>query len=157
MKFKNDLIAAMKDNIAVHCDTKNKAEALLDELVNQYVRWLTNGEVCSSVFVYDSNWETFESETCYALKEEGEVLTMFGNRESFKRKGYKIIEFEELLEEQVNDNNDYDDLAIKVDEMINNFVISARNKVEAYKDGYVRACEDLREELKNILLNNNTE
>lgn len=105
MKFKNNLMDIMKDNVAVHCDTEKKAEVLLKELANQYVRWLTNGMLCNSLFIYDSNWETFGSETCYALQEGSEDLPMFGNRESFKRKGYKIIKFEELLEETKNAND----------------------------------------------------
>lgn len=105
MQFKNNLMDIMRDNVAVHCDTKEIAEALIKELVNQYVRWLTNGMLCNSLCTYDSNWEIFESETCYALQEGHEDLPMFGNRESFKKMGYKIIEFDGLLEQAKGAND----------------------------------------------------
>ena len=140
MKFRKDLIDIM-ETYTVQCHTKKQAEILLNELVKYGVRW--EDDLC---IVYDTKWDIFQHDSCYRLVQMEPPELALDDYETCMEFGDEFIEFEELLVEQVNDNNGYDDLATKVEDLLNNLVACVEDKAEAYKDGYVRACEDLREE-----------
>ena len=143
MKFRKDLIDIMLSGGVVRCRTEDQAEMLLKELVKHDIKWWGGITIIPSV----TEWGTYKARTCYALK--GPFALAYGrdfSYESSEHANYKIIEFEDLLEDQVNN-----DLSTKVDDMINNLILQAGDKAEAYKEGYIRACEDLSEKIKDIL------
>ena len=161
MKFKKNIIEIMRSRVAVNCDSEEKAEALLKELEEHGIRWGSG----KSLFSFRS-WGQYEHKTCYVLDYiyDPPALSYCGY-DFFEKKGYKIIKFEELLEdEQENDNNNYDNLAIKVNDIIHDLIDYADKKcentihtAEAYKDGYIKGCKDSLGEVRAILseFNNN--
>lgn len=151
MKFRKDLIDVMK-GAAVYCDAEEKAEALLAELDKSHVYW--NGD-CNSLASSHTCFNEYENGICYSLGLVNNLLCC--DKSYYLSIDYKIFNFEEVLEGQENRDNNFSDLLTTINSMVNGFTIYAENMAKAYKDGYIRACEDLREEFQNILLNNNTE
>ena len=154
MKFKENLIDIMM-GAAVHCDTEEKAKSLLKNLGEHGVRWCSGDGV---LFLH--YWEVYGSKTCYALDDDdGFSELSYSNYDLLKEEDYKIIEFEELLEnEQEDDNNDNDNLAIKVNGIIHDLIDYADKEcektihtAEAYRDGYIKGCKDSLGEVRAIL------
>lgn len=152
----------MRSHVAVNCDTEEKAEALLKELAKSGIEW-AGGEDLLLV----SEWDVHESKTCYDLgyKYVYPPLITYGSYDLYEKEGYKIIKFEDLLEEeQENDNNNNDNLVIKVNDIIHDLIDYANKKcestihtAEAYRDGYIKGCKDSLGEVRAILseFNNN--
>lgn len=157
MKFKECLFEIIKNGVAVHCDTEEKAKALLKELAGHGVRW----RGCSDLTT-DTEWNQYKAETCYQLvTQSGLDFLTFSNRENCETEGDKIIKFEELLEakdRQENDNDNCDNLIDEMEKITDDLKASAElhfldvlHDAKEYKNGYVKACEDFFEKIKDML------
>lgn len=85
------------ENIAIHCDTREKAEDLMDFLDRIGVVWATNDRLT------DNNcheWEVHKQDTCYNIDEDDGKL-YFADLEYYLEEAkefddldYKIVEWE---------------------------------------------------------------
>lgn len=82
----NDIIGK---NIVVHCDTEEKANKFLQECEKRGFKWI-NGD---NPMCY-TNWSVFESDTCYAVADDG---ISYERVEYFTNNRYKIIEYDDTL------------------------------------------------------------
>lgn len=82
MKFK-DIIGK---RIAVHCDTKEKANKFLQECEN--MKWLRNG----------SWYSEYRNGICYTIKDDGKSHGVFCSNVGFyTNEHYTIIEFDDIV------------------------------------------------------------
>lgn len=72
-------------NIAIHCDTEEKAKKLLKYLHKKGFAW-TGGISLTK----KTNWLEYENETCYTSE------VMFCNREYFIEDNYNILSFNDI-------------------------------------------------------------
>lgn len=74
------------ENVAVHCDTEEKAKAYF-ALEDSFGTVWGSGEKLS-----ETDWDCYKKETCYSLFKDGTIV--FGDLKWYKSEGYKIVEFE---------------------------------------------------------------
>lgn len=72
--------------IAVHCDTEEKANDFLKECDKKGMRWVIGDDT-----TYDNNYYKYVERTCYR---GGRELLTFGHENYFKNKGIEIIKWE---------------------------------------------------------------
>ena len=152
MKFKECLFEIIKNGVAVHCDTEEKAKVLLKELAKYDIRWPDGTDLTEHTC-----WKFYENQTCY--RSEGPLILYITSCMACSSYKQKVLEFEELLEdEQENDNNNNDNLVIKVNDIIHDLIDYANKKcestihtAEAYKDGYIKGCKNSLGEIRAIL------
>lgn len=72
--------------IAVHCDTEEKANNFLKECDEKGMKWVTGDDA-----TYDNNYYKYDERTCY--RGGREILT-FGDENYFKNKGIEIVKWE---------------------------------------------------------------
>lgn len=94
MKFD---LEKMMDKV-IHCNTKEKAENLLEFLDSQGFNW--RGYICR--LANNTFWETYDVDTCYRIiKEENGCKNQVtrGSLEYFKNYNleYKVLEFEDVI------------------------------------------------------------
>lgn len=87
---------------AVHCDSEEQGKMIVDAIRESYPEmaklWNPHG---------DTHWNNFESKTCYTLYDESyegglELDRLYYcNREFYEERGYELLEFEDLLSEDV--------------------------------------------------------
>ena len=81
-----------KQNIAIHCDTEEKAAALLKELERHGFMW-SSGEVPTKF----TAWDFYKNETCYEnYKSTMEIC--YADTNYFGR-SYTIVEFDNIASE----------------------------------------------------------
>lgn len=87
-------------DIAVHCDTRDKAEKFLSYCINIGVsntgitKWYNSEKLVEE---FDSRWFIFLNETCYSIDKYNDDLEVgYNGRQQYIDAGYKIIKFEEL-------------------------------------------------------------
>lgn len=78
----------IKANLAIHCDTEEKAKKLLEAFDKAGHRWKSGGSY------KDIAWEIYKEETCYSNDRS------YGRVKYFKQCGYTIIEFDEIEDVQ---------------------------------------------------------
>lgn len=89
--FKN-----MRPGMVIHCPTAENAEKLLKHLDEIGYRWSTGAEST------DCNRESANSmRTCYQIHENG--IFSFSEIDYYKRNGFQITEFSDLLQELTAD------------------------------------------------------
>lgn len=76
-------------NIVVHCDIEEEAGKFLQECGKRGFRW-ANGDKPTCY----TNWDNFESDTCYAITDDGITYECV---EYFIYNRYKIIEYDDTL------------------------------------------------------------
>ncbi|AXF52101.1 MAG: hypothetical protein [Podoviridae sp. ctcf755] len=106
-----------EEDIAIHCDTEDKANKLLRKFDELGKKWCTG-----SSYLLRNEWKRYEEKTCY--KNDG----LFGSVNFYKKEGYTIIEFDDI-----------DDFKIFTkDDLKNRMVVECRNG-EKYMivDGYL--------------------
>lgn len=121
--------------IAVHCDTQEKAKALLKELEKYNVRW----EKAKPEIDYNTD-------TCYAVSDDYCLKNC--TKSYYLTLDFKILEFEDLLEKEEESNN-CDDLAARINNEIE-FLIDYANReygaivsaARNYRDGYIDGCKN---------------
>lgn len=74
-----------KENIAIHCDTEEKATNLLSMFAAMGKRWKSGDS-----YVRYNNYSSYMMATCYS--NEG----LYCYYEFYKRNGYKIYEYEDI-------------------------------------------------------------
>lgn len=87
IKF-NDIIGK---NIAVHCDTEEKAKKFLQECENRGLEWIDGDSPMTNI---SNIWHINMEYTCYAIKNY--VIT-YENVEYFKIVRYELIEYNDVL------------------------------------------------------------
>lgn len=111
----------MKKEIVVHCDTKEKAEALLELWDKQGCKWMLGtsllGDTCYSVY---------SSSTCYHKEE---LKVWYGRKAYYEVENdddveYEVISFDQYMKE-------YNENKIIVTEEVSNILQQAKKK---YKD-----------------------
>ena len=83
-----------KKKIAVHCKTEEEANNFLEQADKQNITWGNLGRTTNC-----NCWIRYEENTCYDFDdllffEEG---MCFADKEYYKNKGYKIIEWSEYM------------------------------------------------------------
>lgn len=147
MKFRKNLIEIIKQGkVVVHCDTEEKAMVLLEELDKCGVCWCGGMRIGSYTY-----WDYDEEDTCYHIDDDSLVHS---SKDFYMRHNYRIIEFEELLEEQ--NNNDglmpkINDITDRLESEAEMECSAAIKQAEAYKEGYIAACEVFRRKVRDIL------
>ena len=81
----------MKSNIAVWCDTEEKAEKFIKYIESIGLVWYG-----FSIFGYTC-YNKYKSGTCYCLSDSGNSI-QYQSYNYFKENGYKIIEFDKFIE-----------------------------------------------------------
>ena len=81
----------MKNNIAVWCDTEEKAEKFIKYAKSIGLNW--HG---FSIFGYTC-YDKYKSDTCYCLSNSGNGI-QYQSHDYFKEAGYEIIEFDKFME-----------------------------------------------------------
>ena len=105
MKFKENLIDIMLRAKAVHCDTVKKAEILLKELAKYGVKWKDGVDLTPS----DTKWNLLKNETCYVLTTLMKPHDLaYWTCEDCQMSDYKIVEFDELLDDEPEDEQEND-------------------------------------------------
>lgn len=79
----------IENNLAIHCDTEEKADNFLQECKNQGVIWETSETIDKQNY-----WYRYEENTCYYIDHNMKVACR--NFSYFLKVGYKIIDFEEF-------------------------------------------------------------
>lgn len=74
-----------RGNLAIHCDTGEKAKKLLKAFDKAGYHWISRER-----YIAHTNWVYYKEETCYS--DDG----CYGSVEDLKRHGYTIIEFDEI-------------------------------------------------------------
>lgn len=77
-----------KGEIAVHCDTEEKAKDFLKECKNRNINWLTGRDVTQR-----NNWESYKKDTCYCCF-DGDSKLGYSDYEFYIREGKEIIKWE---------------------------------------------------------------
>lgn len=147
MKFKENLVEIMKlEKVAVHCNTVEKAKALLDELDKYDVCWCDYERIGSYTY-----WDRFKENTCYIIHND---RLNYGAKDVYTSLDRRIIEFEELLEEPMDNGASMDE----INDIVNSLESEAETEfnvaikqAEAYKEGYIAACEVFRRKVRDIL------
>ena len=75
-----------KDNLAIHCNTKGKANKLLKAFDKAGYRWITGIEYGKGV----TFWYVYGENTCYSNRRD------YCDISSLKEEGYRILEFEKI-------------------------------------------------------------
>lgn len=147
MKFRENLVEIMKqEKVAVHCDTAGKARALLDELNKYDVCWCDYERIGSYTY-----WDRFKENTCYIIHND---RLNYGAKDVYTSLDRKIIEFEELLEEPMNNEvsmAEINDIVNSLESKAETEFNAAIKRAEAYKEGYIAACEAFRREVRDNL------
>ena len=116
-------------NIAIHCDTEEKAKKLLKYLHKKGFTWYGGTSLTEKI-----NWLEYKNETCYTSE------VMFCNREYFIEDNFKILSF--------NDIEKYIDKKKKV---------TLKKYSKTYKDFDENFCEKIKDGCRTCKLscNNN--
>lgn len=91
-----DIIKNLLNNeIAIHCDTEEKAEKLLNCLDSVGFIWYSGNSLLKNNY-----WLTYEEKTCYHINFDNKIVN-FGNYNFYKNQSYKIISYEEAIKEYI--------------------------------------------------------
>ena len=74
-----------KEELCIHCDTKEKAIALLDTFSRIGKTWVSGNS-----YLGENKWDCYKSDTCYSNK------GYFGPMKCYEDMHYIIYEFEEV-------------------------------------------------------------
>lgn len=147
MKFKENLVEIMKlEKVAVHCNTVEKAKALLDELDKYDVCWCDYERIGSYTY-----WDRFKENTCYIIHND---RLNYGAKDVYTSLDRRIIELEAFLEEPMNNKvsmPNINDISDRLKSVAETECRDAIKRAEAYKEGYIAACEAFRREVRDIL------
>lgn len=75
-------------NIAVHCDTEEKAKAFLELAKSVGYKWSNGKDLDTNTF-----WKNYKDDLCFSIDYFGRGFIM-GGVEIHKQEGYTIVEFE---------------------------------------------------------------
>lgn len=124
MKFKDNFIKLIRGKaIVIHCNTKKKADMLLNELEKFNISWRSGISLKN-----ENHWMKYMQDTCYLITTfslEFEKLSFYAD------KGYRIIEFDELIE--------FDQDKIKVFSNLMDNYISEEFKKWLIENGFFKA------------------
>ena len=74
------------NNVAIHCDTEEKANEFLALADSFGYKWVNKRELINY-----SQWEIYKEKTCYEVTKQG---LMFSDKNYFKVNGYQFIEYQ---------------------------------------------------------------
>jgi len=88
-----------KKNIAIHCDSEEKAKELLGVLDLKGFTWFYTWSIKEEdKLKYKNHWSLYKTETCYSFDDD--MTLSYGNMGYFSRMQnegiYQIIEFNDL-------------------------------------------------------------
>ena len=75
--------------IAVHCDTEEKAKDFLKECEKRDIGW-SSGKKAN----HNTNWDSYKIDTCYSCYILRERELVYGSKHFFKKEGLEIIKWE---------------------------------------------------------------
>lgn len=88
----------LKENMVVRCDTREKALEFLKRCYKQGI-YFNSGSPIGDAINY---WDDHKQDTCYSLQlgRNGKIIIRYGKKEYCIRKGFKIIDFDDLFKEK---------------------------------------------------------
>lgn len=87
----------MKNNVAVWCNTEEKAEKFIEYAKSIGLTWYG-----FSIFGYIC-YDKYKSDTCYCLSDGGNSI-QYGDCSHFASIGYEIIDFDRFMEKLKGEN-----------------------------------------------------
>lgn len=95
MKFKDNILGILCGNTVVHCNTKEKADAIINNIL---IKFLSDCDV-DIIDRLRNSWSHYKADTCYyCYYVKHSIFVTYGVYRYFKEHNYKILEFEDLLE-----------------------------------------------------------
>lgn len=76
-----------REKLAIHCKTQEEAKTFCEQAHKLGKRWIVSKES----YLAKHNWDYYKEETCYTN------YGTYANCEHYKRKGTKILEFEDII------------------------------------------------------------
>lgn len=118
------------EKLAIHCDTKEQADRLLEEFDKLGYKWKSGFR-----YIYFEQWDTYNKRTCFDNKNH------YGPIDFYEANNYTILEFKDI--------DDFKEVSMSNTVKIGGF----REKL----DNVSKAIENLKKEFEILKENNNPE
>ena len=87
-----------ESDIAIHCDTMEKAEILISLFYTQGREWGPTAPLyIEKENRFATRWSNNKEETCYRINETNDKTVVRGNKAFYERKGVLIVEFTDIF------------------------------------------------------------
>lgn len=87
-----------ESDIAIHCDSMEKAEILISLFYTQGREWGPTAPLyIEKENRFATRWSNNKEETCYRINETNDKMVVRGNKAFYERKGVLIVEFTDIF------------------------------------------------------------